>query len=80
MARKSKELVWMPTKTVVEIHSAFMAYYTWHTTHRVLVVQNKQVWFVDSCFVTKQRYRCYSPRFRVKQNIGPILADKLGGK
>jgi hypothetical protein len=27
MARKSKELVWTPTKTVVEIHSAFMAYY-----------------------------------------------------
>jgi hypothetical protein len=27
MATKSKELVWTPTKTVVEIHSAFMAYY-----------------------------------------------------
>jgi hypothetical protein len=27
MAHKSKELVWTPTKTVVEIHSAFMAYY-----------------------------------------------------
>jgi hypothetical protein len=46
MARKFKELVWTPTKTVVEIHSAFMTYYEAYDRAVALTAGNVDVMLV----------------------------------
>ena len=46
MARKFKELMWTPTKTVVEIHSAFMTYYEAYDRDVALTAGNVDVTLV----------------------------------